>query len=182
MVAKNWKLILLDTDEVFSLHNYIHYFQNSHSLLEHPIGWWQFDKHVQISPCAWNISITRSSCSSVKYDVSLLMQCWIWALVMFLGLASSADRTGPSSTQSRAVMTSVVLRLSHVASDHADQWLWCSRRLQGIWLTNRSKSNLLSWNNNWRGLWVVHRLKCNQLNKLCCWVPDIVRFFGYIGQ
>ena len=27
MVPKNWNLILLDTGEVYSLHNYIHYFQ-----------------------------------------------------------------------------------------------------------------------------------------------------------
>ena len=40
---------------------------------------------------------------------------------MFLGLASPAERTGPSSTQSRTFMTPVVLRLIHVASDHVDQ-------------------------------------------------------------
>ena len=40
MVPKNWKLILLDTSEVYSLHNYINYFQKSHSLLEHLRNQW----------------------------------------------------------------------------------------------------------------------------------------------
>ena len=40
---------------------------------------------------------------------------------MFLDLASSAGRTGPSSTQSRTVMTPVVLWLIHVARDQVDQ-------------------------------------------------------------